>query len=80
LTIVVGPYPNPTKIPCNHPRCDGRPARWTFPQINAEITSVQPLSCNVHLARFAETLLAHLTGGPAFSIELVGQKREGLWA
>lgn len=63
MTVEVEPYENPSRCGCNHPKCDGRPARWRFPETNHRPQG--PLvSCSVHLARLCELVLKYYIEEP----------------
>jgi hypothetical protein len=56
MTIEVELFENPERVKCRHPKCDGRPAKWSFPQTKS--IPLGPLvSCSVHSARFLEIVL-----------------------
>jgi hypothetical protein len=56
MTVEVEPFENPNREICRHPKCDGRPAKWSYPQTKS--VPLGPLvSCSVHAARFIEIVL-----------------------
>lgn len=58
-TVQIGPLESHVHIKCSHPRCDGRDAKWFFPQTQNRPGG--PLySCSVHVARFLEIILRDL--------------------
>ncbi len=57
MIVEIGPLENSDgSIKCSHPRCDGRPAKWDFPQ-TATRKRGRLRSCSVHIARMAEIIL-----------------------
>lgn len=56
MIVQIEPFESATPVKCHHPRCDGRGAKWTFPQTR-HLPSGPMLSCSVHLARFCEIVL-----------------------
>ena len=51
-------FENREKTPCQHPHCDGRPARWKFPQ-TTHLGSDKLVCCSSHLVRFVEIVISH---------------------
>ena len=53
MILEIEAFANPDHIKCSHPRCDGRDAKWSFPQ-SADPSKPALVSCSVHVARFLE--------------------------
>lgn len=43
-------------VKCSHPRCDGRDAKWQFPQTKNRKRG-KLVSCSVHIARIVEIIM-----------------------
>lgn len=56
MTVKVELYVNPDRHKCFSLICDGRPAKWIFPQTD-KITNGPIRSCSVHVARHIEVVL-----------------------
>jgi hypothetical protein len=56
MIVEIEPLANDVIVKCPHPRCDGRSAKWSFPQTR-HLPTGPMLSCSVHLARVAEIVL-----------------------
>jgi hypothetical protein len=46
---------------CSHPQCDGRDAKWRFPQTQDQPTG-ELVSCSIHIARIVEHILRWTLG------------------
>jgi hypothetical protein len=55
--VQIEPFESDTHVTCHHTRCDGRAAKWLFPQ-TASAPNGPYRSCSVHLARFVELTIA----------------------
>jgi hypothetical protein len=58
MTLEVEPLENHIHVLCRHPRCDGRAAKWTFPQTK-HLPDGPLVSCSVHVARFLEIVMRY---------------------
>jgi hypothetical protein len=56
--VLVERLPASATAVCPHPRCDGRHARWGFPQTR-HLPTEEYRSCSVHIARFCELVLTY---------------------
>lgn len=57
-TVLVRRVASGTTSACRHPRCDGRSAKWRFPQTSGLVAG-EHLSCSVHIARFCENVVTY---------------------
>jgi hypothetical protein len=61
MIIQIEPFANDDHTRCAHARCDGRDAKWQFPQTSTW-TGGPIRCCRVHIGHFVEIILEQIAG------------------